>query len=123
MSPFPHWFSRKKRSRAWDPGPPDSPAAQSAAAAPPVSAETAEIRPAPNLARAQRIRLLLERGPDEVRRIALDESDRAARETNTFGSKQHRAQRDRIEQEHDEARRTCERLSDDELDRALNGTA
>jgi len=64
---------------------------------------------------------LLGRGADDERRLALDQIDQAARETNTFGSKEHREQRENAEKKHDQARRSYEALTDAELDRALAG--
>lgn len=69
--------------------------------------------------RAQKIKALLERGPDDTRRLALDRADVLARTTSTFGSKEHRETRDRVERAHDDARRVCEALSDEALDAAL----
>ena len=69
--------------------------------------------------RQQQITKLMGRGADDERRVALDELDRIARETNTFGSKEHRAARDEVEKTNDAARRSYEGLSDDQLEAAL----
>ena len=71
--------------------------------------------------RQNKIDILLGRGADDERRLALDQIDQAARETNTFGSKEHREKRGEIEKKHDQARRSYEALTDAELDRALTG--
>ncbi|MBI2765308.1 MAG: hypothetical protein HYX53_05265 [Chloroflexi bacterium] len=70
--------------------------------------------------REQKIAALLERKAEDERRLALDEIDRVARETSTFGSKEHRDRRDKVEKQYDDARRLLEGLSDDQLDRALS---
>jgi len=69
--------------------------------------------------RQNKIDSLLGRGADDERRLALDQIDQATRETNTFGSKEHREKRDETERKHDRARRSYEALTDAELDRAL----
>jgi hypothetical protein len=71
--------------------------------------------------RQDKIASLLGRGADDERRLALDQIDQAARETNTFGSKEHREKRDETEKKHDRARRSYEALTDAELDLALAG--
>lgn len=71
--------------------------------------------------RQKQIDSLLGRGADDERRLALDQIDQAARETNTFGSTEHRQKRDETEKKHDRARRSYEALSDAELNRALAG--
>ena len=68
--------------------------------------------------RQQQITALMGRSADDERRLALDELDRVARETNTFGSKEHRAARDKVEKTHDDARRSFEGYSDDQLEAA-----
>jgi hypothetical protein len=73
--------------------------------------------------REQTINRLLERGPDEERRLALNELDDVARKTNTFGSKEHRAGRDAVEKKHDDARRELQALSDERLEQALSEKA
>ncbi|MEO6397634.1 MAG: hypothetical protein ABIP13_04125 [Tepidiformaceae bacterium] len=69
--------------------------------------------------RQQQITALMGRSADDERRLALDELDRVARETNTFGSKEHRASRDKVEKMHDDARRSFEGYSDDQLEAAV----
>lgn len=69
--------------------------------------------------RDEKIRELVERVDDGVRRPALDSIDDEARRTNTFGSKEHRAARDRVESQHDAARRAFEGYSDVQLDAAI----
>ncbi len=69
--------------------------------------------------RQQKIGLLLARGPDDERRLALDELDRQARESNTFGSKEHRRGRDEAEKAHDSTRHRYESLPEQELDAKL----
>lgn len=69
--------------------------------------------------REQKVNRLLARGADDERRLGLDELDRVARETNTFGSDQHRTGRARVERAHDEARRALEQLSEQQLDEQL----
>ena len=71
--------------------------------------------------REQKINELLARGDDDVRRLALDEIDNAARQANTFGSKDHRAARDKVESRHDDARRGYEGLSELQIDAAIAG--
>ncbi len=73
--------------------------------------------------REQKINQLLERGPDDERRLALDALDDTARKTNTFGSKEHRAGRDTVEKQHDDARRQLQALSDERLEQALSEPA
>ena len=65
--------------------------------------------------REAQIAVLLRHGPDDVRRLALDQADDAARRSNTWGTSDHRKARDGIERVYDETRRTLERLSDEEL--------
>jgi hypothetical protein len=69
--------------------------------------------------RQNKIDSLLGRGADDERRLALDQIDQTARETNTFGSKEHREKRDETERKHDRARRSFEALTDAELDQTL----
>jgi len=69
--------------------------------------------------RKEKITELLARGPDDVRRLALDEIDDGARRENTFGSKEHREARDRVEKRYDAAQRSLEGLSDAQLDERL----
>jgi hypothetical protein len=69
--------------------------------------------------RQGKINELLARGPDDARRMALDDIDRVARQKNTFGSKEHREARERVEKRYDADERALERLSDDQLDAKL----
>jgi hypothetical protein len=69
--------------------------------------------------RQQKIDTLLARGADDERRLALDELDRQARQSNTFGSKEHRHGRDVAEKAHDNARHRYESLPENELDAKL----
>jgi len=66
--------------------------------------------------RQQKINAILERGPEDTRRLALDVIDKEARDTNTFGSAHHRTSRDKVERTYDDARKTLDALSDDQLD-------
>ena len=61
------------------------------------------------------IATLLGRRADDVRRLGLDAADLVARQNRTWGTPDHRKTRDGIEKSYDEARRSLERLSDDEL--------
>ena len=69
--------------------------------------------------REQKINTLLARTDDDVRRLALDLIDDDARRTNTFGSKPHRDARDRVEAQHDLARKKFEGLSEGQMDTAI----
>jgi len=69
--------------------------------------------------RDQKINKLLESQADDTRRLALDELDAVARQTSTWGSKEHRESRDKAEKTYDAARRALEGYSDDQLDSAL----
>jgi len=62
------------------------------------------------------IAALLERDAEDKRRLGLDAADDNARQTNTWGTTDHRRTRDSIERTYDEARRAFERMSDAELD-------
>lgn len=73
--------------------------------------------------RQGKINELLARGPDDARRVALDEIDGVARQTNTFGSKEHREARERVEKRYEAAARALERLSDDQLTAELGTEA
>ncbi len=75
------------------------------------------------MTRQHKINDLLARGADDDRRLALDQIDLSARETNTWGSKEHRERRDEIEKKHDRARRALEALTDAQLDDELAGRA
>lgn len=68
--------------------------------------------------RDQQVASLLAAGPDDERRLALDEIDEAARRDNTWGSQEHRKERDRIEKAYDSARRRIEA----QVDREPNST-
>lgn len=69
--------------------------------------------------RDQKINLLMERGDEDVRRLALDVIDLEARTTSTFGSKAHRTARDAVEAKYNEARRAFEAYSEAQLDAAV----
>jgi hypothetical protein len=69
--------------------------------------------------RDEKIRALVEREDDSVRRPALDGIDDEARRTNTFGSKEHRAARERVESQHNDVRRAYEGFSEVQLDAAI----
>ena len=69
--------------------------------------------------RQEKVNQLMGRSADDVRRFALDAIDATARNTSTFGGKEHRDARDKTEKQHDEARRAYEGFSDDQLDAAL----
>ncbi len=69
--------------------------------------------------RQQKIAVLLAHQADDQRRLALDELDRVARESNTFGSRDHRQGRDEVEKTHDSARHRLESLPERELDEEL----
>lgn len=69
--------------------------------------------------RDEKIKALVEREDDSVRRPALDELDESARQSNTFGSREHRAARERVESQHDAARRVFEGYSEAQLDTAI----
>lgn len=70
--------------------------------------------------RQQQIAKLMGRGADDERRLALDELDKTARDTSTFGSKEHRDGRDRVEKAHTDAQHAFEGYSDDQLDAAVS---
>lgn len=70
--------------------------------------------------RDQKVNALLAKGDDDVRRLALDEIDDGARRGNTFGSKEHRAARDRVEERHNDARKGFEALSEGQMDAAID---
>ncbi|MEX0784049.1 MAG: hypothetical protein WD557_15520 [Dehalococcoidia bacterium] len=69
--------------------------------------------------RDQKVANLLALGPDDERRLALDELDAVARRENTWGSQEHRKGRERIESLWDVARRRVESLGDEQLDTEL----
>ena len=51
----------------------------------------------------------------------MDELDDVARRTNTFGSKEHRAGRDKVDRDFDQETQRCQRLEDHALDFELTG--
>jgi hypothetical protein len=69
--------------------------------------------------RDEKIRELVEREDDGVRRPALDSIDEDARRSNTWGSKEHRAAREKVESQHEAARRAFEGYSEGQLDAAI----
>lgn len=69
--------------------------------------------------RTQKVDALLARGADDIRRLALDALDDSARASSTWGSKEHRDARDRVEKTYDETRRGYEALPEDQLDSEL----
>jgi hypothetical protein len=73
--------------------------------------------------RQHKIATLLAHQADDARRLALDELDRHARQSNTFGSREHRSGRDEAERTHDNARRRYEALPEQELDAELSRLA
>ena len=72
--------------------------------------------------RTQKMSILLARA-DDVRRLALDALDADARRTSTWGTKEHRAGRDKVERDYDQEALRFERLEELELDRELTATA
>lgn len=73
--------------------------------------------------RQHQVATLMSRDADEVRRLALDALDKTARDTNSFGSKEHRDARDRVEKSHLDAQRAFEGFSDDQLEAAVSQPA
>jgi hypothetical protein len=69
--------------------------------------------------RERKIAQLLQQGDDDARRMDLDRIDEEARSTNTWGSPEHRQARDRRERSYDATRTAYEKLSEEQLDRAL----
>ncbi|MGK2964497.1 MAG: hypothetical protein ACSLFM_02710 [Tepidiformaceae bacterium] len=67
------------------------------------------------MTRARDLAELLAEKADDARRLALDELDREARESSTFGSKAHRAAREAVERTWDAERDRFNTMSDDEL--------
>jgi isopenicillin N synthase-like dioxygenase len=61
---------------------------------------------------------LLQRA-DDTRRLAMDELDDIARRTGTFGSKEHRDGRDRVERTFAQETQRFQSLPEEELDREL----
>lgn len=70
--------------------------------------------------RTQKVNALLARDADDTRRLALDELDSSARTTGTWGAKEHRDARDRVERTYDDAKRRFDGLSEDQLDQELS---
>jgi hypothetical protein len=68
--------------------------------------------------RGTKLTTLLERA-EETRRLAMDELDAVARRTNTFGSREHRDGRDRVERLYSQEAQRFETLKEEELDREL----
>lgn len=68
--------------------------------------------------RTQKVAILLARA-EETRRLALDELDSVARKTSTWGSRDHRAGRDKVEHACDLENLRYQALEDEALDREL----
>ena len=68
---------------------------------------------------AKKVDALMARANDDVRRLALDALDEEARANHTWGSKEHREAREKVERVWDEARRKLDALSDEKLDEEL----
>ena len=68
--------------------------------------------------RGAKLTKLLERAED-TRRLAMDELDAIARRTSTFGSKEHRDGRDRVERTYAQEAQRFEALKEEDLDREL----
>lgn len=68
--------------------------------------------------RGTKLMTLLERA-EEARRLAMDELDAIARRTNTFGSREHRDGRDKVERQYSQEAQRFETLKEEELDREL----
>ena len=68
--------------------------------------------------RTQKMSILLERA-DDIRRLALDELDATARQTNTWGTQGHRSARDKVEREYDQEALRFAKLEDQALDTEL----
>lgn len=62
--------------------------------------------------------LLLQRA-DDARRMDMDRIDEHARATNTWGSNEHRHARDSRERHFEATLKSFDKLSDDQLDRAI----
>lgn len=65
--------------------------------------------------RQKKVSLLLDRAED-ARQLALNELDAIARRTNTWGTKEHRSGRDRVENAYDQEALRLERLEEAALD-------
>ncbi len=72
--------------------------------------------------RQQKINHLLARA-DDVRRLAMDELDAIARRTNTFGSKEHRLGREKVDREFDQESQRCSSMTEAALDAELSKAA
>jgi len=70
--------------------------------------------------RSEKVTKLLAKA-DDVRRLALDELDAVARRTNTWGSKEHRAGRDKVEHDYDLDALRFQKLEEEALDKELVG--
>ncbi len=70
------------------------------------------------MVRAGKLRLLLLRA-DDARRMDMDRIDEHARTTNTWGSNEHRQARDSRERDFEATLKSFDKLSDDQLDRAI----
>lgn len=70
--------------------------------------------------RQERVNLLLLKA-DDIRRLAMDELDATARRTNSFGSKDHRSGRDRVDLAYENEVQRCRGLDDAALERELSG--
>jgi hypothetical protein len=70
--------------------------------------------------REEKIRLLLlHQGVEYRRRLVLARLDEIARQTNTWGSKEHRAARDETEHKYDSSLHAYDHSSEDEIDEAI----
>jgi transcription initiation factor TFIIIB Brf1 subunit/transcription initiation factor TFIIB len=72
------------------------------------------------MSRERKVAHLLERLDGDSRRLDLDRIDARARSTNSWGSGEHRQARDKREQQYEATRATYEKLSDEQLDQALD---
>lgn len=70
------------------------------------------------MSREDKMAILIARAEDN-RRLALDELDATARRTNTWGTKEHREGRDRVESALDQEALRLQRLEEAALDREL----
>ncbi len=70
------------------------------------------------LDRNEKVSILLARA-EEVRRLALDELDAVARKTSTWGSKEHREARDKVEATNNAANARYQKLEGEALDLEL----
>ncbi len=74
------------------------------------------------MTRDEKINRLLSRAADDTRRLDLDRIDATARTTNTWGTGEHRQARNKAESTYDAQRTNFEKLSDAQLDSALEAT-